>query len=395
MILSRTLLASLTLLPLVACGSTQKSLGPYPPGFVAPFQNVDLADPHEPLTLALPEVDLWGSAQVVTPDRKAPKNPTYPVRLALRTGERIEGQLLEADDERALILMRGDETRAIRMTELTPNSNYTTQRLLINPNDAEAQIQLGIYALDIERWQQAANHFKIASNGPGDFRARAAASLALLRDAAARVEINRAQEFLNDGQVTQARRICVRVLRELPEESAATRAALLVTRIDQDRITRRAASRIQRDPEVTRQMSKATDFFDKAQASERDGFASTHDATMCTRKFTEALGFADDAADEIARVQGRHDMTPELRRAAQRLQAQVDDLRVEQHMHMACMDLMRSEFDDASVHVSAGIRVMEDQRLTHMRERIMVARNDAHWHRWYLTGDGPAAPATR
>tara|TARA_R110002126_G_scaffold75749_5_gene189044 strand:+ start:11039 stop:12226 length:1188 start_codon:yes stop_codon:yes gene_type:complete len=395
MIFTRTLLASLTLLPLVACGSTQKSLGPYPPGFVAPFQNADLNDPRQPLTLALPEVDLWGGAPKVQSGRKASKNPTFPVRLTLRTGERIEGRLIEADDERALVLMQGDDTRAIRLTEMTPGSHYTTRRLLINANDAEAQMQLGAFALDIERWQQAAHHFKIASNGRGQFRTRAAASLALLRDAAAGDEITRAQDFLDDGNATQARRICVRVLRELPEETAAGRAALLVARIDQDRIARRTDSRIQREAEVTRQLSKATDLYDKAQSSERDGFANTQNATMCARKFTEALAYADDAADEIDRIQGRHDMTPELRRAAQRLQAQIDDLRVEQHVHLACMDLVRSAFDDAEGHVSAGIGVMEDQRLTQVRNRIRVARDDAHWHRWYLAGDGPAAAASR
>jgi tetratricopeptide (TPR) repeat protein len=315
--------------------------------------------------------------------------------LYLARGNTVRGVLV-ADNGLTIELKSADgSTRTFSYEELDPRSIYRLKKGQAPEGNAEAQIEVGNYARDVGYYAHARRHYQQAVKDDAAVEGQVDEELAKLRQLASQGELTAASDALGKGDMKMAETHITTILKEFPDETAATSAAAMLNDIQakEASVTRSVPDM---SAEVAADFAKALKTQDKSVEENRKGLMNSSKHSTSLRHFDNSLKESNRVHREIDAVMKRNRDSAAHQKFAQQLNGEANSQIIATDLNMVSVYMTRSDYQKALERVNHALAIdPSNAEAKQARSRIEMASSNDGWGWGYGGRGGRVRPRRR
>jgi tetratricopeptide (TPR) repeat protein len=297
--------------------------------------------------------------------------------IKLKNGDRMKGDAVVYDDDAKVLTFRteDDVEHQLALDDLDGRSVYHVTRSKVSQDNGSGQLQLANYARDIELYAHAVRHYKYAARADPALQSEVDKQMAVLRSAAARWAMGRAQDGIKKKDMREAEKWLTAIIEKLPDEPEAAIAQAMLG--EHHKVANAA-----RDDELERKMTVALEadaktarrYYDRMLDQRTKGL--TGKSSSAVSNFEGAIRDGKRASSELDKLMKKYS-DPDTVEVLLGYQEIIQDVIVETHLHLASHYTTRTNYNKAQSEVNKVLAVdPSNLRALEARARIESAMND-------------------
>jgi len=298
--------------------------------------------------------------------------------IHLRSGETVKGTAASYDAERRVLhfLVDGGSAKESSLDDLDGRSVYLVHASIVERDNGPGQLQLANFARDAGLYRHAARRYGYAVAADPSLASEVEGERAKLRSMAADFCLANAEEARRKGDAGEVEKWAKLLLKELPDEPQARKAAAL---LEEGYTARRAAEQEELAAEFHEALEsdalKAKKAYDKMVEDTRKGLTERND-TRAKRLWEGALKAGEDVLEEIDGLVATYGDDARVLEGARKYRALTVAQLVELHLHLASQATVKSSLKTAMNHVNTALALDPGNRdVLAARARIEHAAN--------------------